>query len=213
MARSVRRAAPTRRRWLLAAFLACCLAIAGWIGYQYWFSNVVSQAAADEAVSQLREAWAAAGGEPVPIEDGQPFALLTLPTSSGDQPLPIIAGTSNLGQGVGWYDFTTEPGELGNFAIAGHRVGHGAPFANLLALEVGDEVIVETQNFIYTYRVILAPRELTVSSTDAWVLDPVPGDPTQVPWEATLTLTTAQDLMWSNDRSVGFAVLDSEQEK
>lgn len=210
---AARRAAPRGKRWILVAVLVGCLSVVGWVGYQYWFSNVLASAATADGVAELRDAWAEADGEPVQIQDGSPFALLSLPTVTGDAAIPIISGTSNLSRGVGWYDSTAEPGALGNFAVAGHRITNGAPFADLLQLEVGDEVVVETQSHVYTYKVVVAPRDLTVSSTDDWVLDPVPGQPDQVPWEATLTMTTAQDLMWSQDRSVGFAVLDSEQEK
>ena len=43
------------------------------------------------------------------------------------------------------YTGTALPGQVGNFAIAGHRVGKGEPFLNLDQLRAGDAVIVETE--------------------------------------------------------------------
>jgi sortase A len=39
------------------------------------------------------------------------------------------------------------------------------------------------------------------------VLDPVPGRPEEVPTQALLTLTTAEDLVTTPDRAVGFGTL------
>ena len=40
------------------------------------------------------------------------------------------------------------PGQLGNFAVAGHRVGKGEPFLNLDQLRAGDAVVVETKSHL-----------------------------------------------------------------
>ena len=118
-----------------------------------------------------------------------------------------------LSRGVGHYSTTAAPGAVGNFALAGHRITHGEPFAKLLTLNRGDRVIVETREAVYTYVLDRAPRELTVRPTDSWVLDPVPGKPGEQPSEALLTLTTCQDLFHSPDRSVGFGHLMSTRAK
>ncbi len=90
-----------------------------------------------------------------------------------------MSGTdlSFLNRGVGHYTSTAQPGEIGNFAIAGHRVTHGQPFARLLELDAGDEVVVETRDAIYTYVMDGSPGNLTVNDTETWVLDPDPHHP------------------------------------
>ncbi|MFP5282231.1 MAG: sortase domain-bontaining protein [Actinomycetes bacterium] len=52
---------------------------------------------------------------------------------------------------MGHYPSTAGPGQVGNFALAGHRITHGQPFARLLELDRGDKVVVETRDAVYTY--------------------------------------------------------------
>jgi sortase A len=92
-------------------------------------------------------------------------------------------------------------------------VTHGQPFALLLDLEQGDQVIVETRQAIYTYVLDESPRSLTVRETDTWVIDPVPGHPGAKPTQPLITLTTCQDVFRSADRSIGFGHLVSTQNK
>jgi sortase A len=146
---------------------------------------------------------------------GDAIALLRIPAFGDDYEVPILNGTdlSILSKGVGHYSSTAAPGQIGNFAIAGHRVTHGQPFAKLLSLKQGDEVIVETREAIYTYVIDDSPRRLTVDDSETWVLDPVPGKRGVKPTEAMITLTTCQDLFRSPDRSIGFGRLQSTQNK
>ncbi len=48
---------------------------------------------------------------------------------------------------------TQWPGQLGNFAVAGHRVTAGNPFWSLPSLRAGDLVYIQTKLNNYTYRV------------------------------------------------------------
>ena len=61
--------------------------------------------------------------------------------------MPVVEGVSldDLAKGVGHYPKTVLPGEVGNFAVAGHRATHGEPFAYLDEVRKGDAVVVETQ--------------------------------------------------------------------
>ena len=142
---------------------------------------------------------------------GDATALLRVPAFGADYEVPVLEGTGLdvLARGVGHYPGTAGPGEVGNFALAGHRVTHGQPFGRLLELDPGDEVVVETRAAVYTYVLDEAPRALTVDDTATWVLDPVPGEPDREPTRALITLTTCQDLFRSPDRSVGFGHLQS----
>ncbi|MFC7613328.1 sortase domain-bontaining protein [Actinokineospora soli] len=46
------------------------------------------------------------------------------------------------------------PGQPGNFAVAGHRVGKGAPFNDLDLLNPCDAVVIETQSDWFVYRML-----------------------------------------------------------
>jgi sortase A len=210
---------------LLAAGAACL----GWVGWQYLGTNVTSEQAFHQESSQLRERWsepaAESSGDPddaggsgrttgkgeltPTVIPGDAIALLRIPAFGSDYEVPILSGTdlSILDRGVGHYVTTAAPGATGNFAIAGHRVTHGQPFARLLELDEGDQIIVETRDEIYTYVLDDSPRNLTVDDTATWVLDPDPQHPGARPTRAVMTLTTCQDLFHSPDRSVGFAYL------
>lgn len=204
---------------LLLAGVGCL----GWVAWQYVGTNVASEKAYQEETSQLREQWSqpadsTAGspegstgkGEVTPaVIPGDAIALLRIPALGPDYEVPILSGTdlSILDRGVGHYTTTAQPGEVGNFAIAGHRVTHGEPFKRLLDLNKGDQVIVETRDKIFTYVLDDSPSNLTVDDTETWVLDPDPHHPGVAATRALMTLTTCQDLFHSPDRSVGFAHL------
>lgn len=146
---------------------------------------------------------------------GAVIGLLRIPRFGSDFEVPILNGTAldTLAKGVGHYSETSMPGQVGNFAIAGHRITHGQPFRRLLDLDRGDDVVVETRTAVYTYVIDEPPRSLTVKANASWVLDPVPGQPQQRPTRALITLTTCQDLFHSPDRSIGFGHLASTKNK
>jgi sortase A len=202
---------------LLVAGLTCL----GWVGYEYFGTNLVSRHAFNAETDQLRNKWGEdrksdpEGKEQVSVIPGDAIALLRIPAFGSKYQVPVLNGTelSILSKGVGHYSSTAAPGQIGNFALAGHRVTHGQPFARLLDLKRGDEVIVETRQAIYTYVLDDSPRALTVRETDTWVIDPVPGHPDAKPTQPLITLTTCQDLFRSADRSIGFGHLISTQNK
>ncbi len=209
---------------LLVAGLGCL----GWVAWQYVGTNVTSEKAFHEETSQLRDKWSqpteepagadgtTAKGESTPaVIPGDAIALLRIPAFGSDYEVPILSGTdlSFLNRGVGHYTSTAEPGAIGNFAVAGHRVTHGQPFARLLELDAGDQIVVETRDAIYTYEMDGSPRNLTVNDTETWVLDPDPQQPGAEATRALMTLTTCQDLFHSPDRSVGFAHLVKKVDK
>ncbi len=202
---------------LLVAGLACL----GWVGFQYFGTDVVSERVFQTETEQLRTKWQdqeksdPKGRDAASVIPGDAIALLRIPAFGDDYEIPILNGTdlSILSKGVGHYSSTAAPGQIGNFAIAGHRVTHGQPFAKLLTLKKGDAVIVETRDAIYTYVMDDSPRRLTVKDSETWVLDPVPGEPDAKPTEALITLTTCQDLFRSADRSIGFGRLQSTENK
>jgi sortase A len=219
--------------------LAVGLSSLGWMGYQYFGTDGPARDAAKSEVSELQDQWNNGNGVDVPDPSAtasstpgasasaspgptytqaqldKAMAIPTIPKVGADFRVPILVGTSDyaLGRGVGWYETTQLPGQIGNFAIAGHRITHGQPFARLLELQPGDKVIVETKTYIFTYEVDQSPAKLTVKDVDTWVLDPVPGKTNVKPTQALITLTTCQDLFHSPDRSVGFGHLVDTKKK
>ena len=143
---------------------------------------------------------------------GEAIGLLRIPAFGADYEIPILNGTdlSILSKGVGHYASTAAPGQIGNFALAGHRVTHGQPFARLLDLKRGDEVIVETREAIYTYVLDDSPRSLTVRDNDTWVIDPVPGQPDAKPTQP-CHADPLPGPVPVGDRSIGFGHLKSTQ--
>lgn len=186
------------------------VAAAGAVAWQLVVTPSLARPRQDAAVANFNQACAAAqptAGTTKPAE-GTPIALLTLP-SLGVADLPVLAGTgrASLGSGVGWYPDSALPGQVGNFAVAGYSVTNSAPFEELLLLGKGDQVLVRTCGTTYIYEIDVAPRELTVSADDGWVLDAVPGQPGRLAATALITLTTSQDKLPTGDLAVGFGHL------
>jgi sortase A len=190
----------------------------GYVGYQLFGTNVSSHRAYQQERELLRQQWqqppAEKHGKTDPPVPGDAIALMSIP-AIGVKDVPVLEGTSDdiLARGIGHYRKTADPGQIGNFAVAGHRITHGEPFAKLLDLRKGDRVIVETRTTVYTYELDTLPRKLTVQDTAGWVLDPVPGHPDATPTKRMITLTTCQDLFHSPDRSVGFGHLVDSRKK
>lgn len=226
-----RRAATKRRRGMSPftaiglLLLIAGLASLGWVAYQYFGTNAAAEQAFQEEKGQLREEWNQEAekkpekkdddtpkGKPIP---GKAIALLRIPAFGADFEVPILSGTDEhtLSRGIGHFTSTAGPGELGNFAIAGHRVTHGQPFSKAMDLKAGDQIVVETRDAIYTYVLDTPPRDLTVKNTETWVIDPVPGTKEKKASKAALTLITCEDLFHSPDRSVGFGHLVDTQKK
>ncbi|WP_336116299.1 class E sortase [Streptomyces sp. PTD9-10] len=104
----------------------------------------------------------------------QAYAVLTIPRLH--LRVPVAEGVSKpdvLNRGyVGHYRGTQQPGQAGNFALAGHRNTHGEPFRYLPRLRPEDTLQVETEAATYTYAVDkILPQ---TSSRDAGVVRPVP---------------------------------------
>ena len=87
---------------------------------------------------------------------GEGFANIYIPVFGADYVYPIVEGTTtdDLYGKPGHYDDTQYPGELGNFAVAGHRVSKGSPFNALDTLNSCDAIVIETEDTWFVYRVL-----------------------------------------------------------
>lgn len=158
---------------------------------------------------------------PTPENDADPvgnrplraFARLHVPRF-GEKwtPRPIMetASVASLKKSVGHYRRTQMPGEVGNFAIAGHRTTYGRPFHNIDRLQPGDPVVVETRDEWFVYRV----RDIhIVAPSDVWVVGEnpnQPGAPAEVPL---LTMTACHPKYSAKERIVAHAILDERLSK
>jgi sortase A len=149
------------------------------VTYQLWWTNVRAHAQAGKEASNLQQDWADGKRNPGVFEPGQGFAILYIPRL--DVVVPIAEGVSNkkvLDKGmVGHYGQeplkTAMPGDkTGNFGLAGHRNTHGEPFRYINRLQPGDDIVVETQDTYYVYK--MASMLPVTSPSNVSVLDPVP---------------------------------------
>lgn len=195
------------------------LVLGGWVAWQVWGTNVVSQRTHRALVADAESAWARTGGGPAVLETdgGRVSAVVRIPRFGDDYAVPVLEGTSDevLASGFGRFTDGARAGGRGNFAVAAHRVTHGEPLRDMPDLRPGDEVVVETATATHTYVLDTAGDALTVPFTAGWVLDPVPRNPDggvqprQSPGQRLLTLTTCSELFHTDDRLVAFGHLVS----
>ena len=178
------------------------------VAHQVWGTDATGDRAQDRVADELREDWTAPGA-PVPPAPGGAFAFLHVPRLGEDWTRAVVEGVDpeHLETGPGHYPGTAHPGEVGNFAVAGHRVGQGSPFLDLDSLQRGDAVVVETADTWHVYRVTTTT---VVAPTETWVVAPTPGGPPDGPATgAFLTLTTCHPEFSDRERLVVHGELES----
>jgi len=92
-----------------------------------------------------------------------PIAIMEIPSIKLKQ--PVVEGITEdvIKYFLGKFPESTMPGEVGNFAVAGHRVSDFTDaFINLYKVKPGDNVIVTTKDGKYTYEV-----------EESFIVDPV----------------------------------------
>lgn len=206
------------RGWRLGAGLALVLAglvLLGYVGWQFWVTNWISERQHREVVGQLERTWDS-GQRRVRVGDTDAGAIVRIPRFGDRYEVPVIEGTSDdaLAAGIGHLEGTAGPGEVGNYVLAAHRVTHGEPFSEMPSLQPGDEVLVETAGQVYTYVLDTGGDDLEVSFSDTWVTGPRPINPeaggVQPPQASTdrlITLTTCAELFHTDERLVAFGHL------
>lgn len=199
------------------------LGLLGWFGYQYVGTSIVAKQDFQQTTAQLQDEWSNLPSSNVDLSQqsgqvdkngnvvrvpGDALGLMRIPAWGDSWVTPIYDGTDPgvLARGLGWYESTVGPGQVGNFSVAGHSVTHGEPFRRLMDLPSGSTVEVETVDKVYTY---VIDSSTVVKDTDTWVLDPVPGKTDEQPTQELITLTTCQDFFHSPDRYIAFGHLVS----
>jgi sortase A len=195
--------------------ITCGLLVLLFVAYDLWGTSIGTRAAQHRLDRELQHAWggsvsSAAGplaGPALRLRDGAPFAILTIPRlgSHYRQVLVQGVGVADLQEGPGHYPGSATPGQIGNFAVAGHRTTYGAPFADLNLLRAGDEVDVQVRDTIYLYRV--TGLEI-VRPENVGVVAPVPDHPGARPRRAMLTFTTCHPKYSAEKRLIVHAALD-----
>lgn len=209
--------------WSGATLLLGGLVALGYVGWQLWGTTWVAHREQRELTGTLQRQWQEGGQrlQPRHVPSGEASALVRIPAFGEKYVVPVLEGTSDdvLATGYGHFTSSADPGEVGNYALAAHRVTHGEPLRRMPELRPGDEVIVETVDTTYTYRLDTDPRKLVIPFTGTWVLDPLPRNPDggtqpgQRPGQRLITLTTCAELFHTDERMIAFGHLVSADPK
>lgn len=201
------------------------------LGWQVWFNNMVmagqqTSAAAEQSQKWIDDAIKAPRPTPTPTESGVPvdppvmavpadyqsFAVIYVPRFGADwkrtirQTVDVEKVLNSYSAGVGHYKDTQMPGEVGNFAIAGHDSGWGNTFIDVRNLRVGDKIYVQTQDGWYTY--VFRNFEF-VQPSAIQVVSAVPRHPDVQPVDRLMTITTCNPPFHAGERLIAYNVFES----
>jgi LPXTG-site transpeptidase (sortase) family protein len=146
-----------------------------------------------------------------PLKERDYVATITAKRLGKNWSKKIYSGTSLKNVlnplGLGHYSMTQLPGEAGNFAVAGHRLGSGGIFKNLHTFRKGDVVEIKSATGTYRYRFL---EKKYVKPSEVGVLAPVPkGLKSKPKSESILTLQTCTAGGINQDRLiVWFELID-----
>ena len=185
-------------RGLGQAFVSAGAVVLLFLVYEVYVTNYESRIAQAAVRKDLVTVWKSAPGDPLLALPGQGaptppngagIAIVYIPRLGSDYSWAVVEGTSDadIAKGPGHYTGTALPGQVGNFAIAGHRVGKGEPFLNLDQLRPGDPVIVQTDTRWFVY--VVTGTEIVLPD-DGAVIAPVPDEPGTTPTRRVMTMTT-----------------------
>ncbi|MBQ1514047.1 MAG: class E sortase [Bifidobacterium sp.] len=184
-AQTQQRTSPMRQLMGIVAEILITLAVvcALYIAWQMWWTGV--QAERIQAQTRDQVSWsdpaangsttiaqAQQGDAPVQPESanyGDLVAQIYIPRFGQNWERNIVEGTdaAQLARhGLGHYTDTQMPGQVGNFAVAGHRNGYGQPLGDVDKLQTGDPIIVRSQDYWYVYTYtkyqIVSPKDTEV---------------------------------------------------
>ncbi|HEV7188238.1 MAG TPA: class E sortase [Blastococcus sp.] len=211
-------------------FVTCGVVLLLFVVYELYITDLLNKHEQTQLTQQLQQQWSKEPSLPAAstahgtVAVGQAFAILHVPRLGADGERVIVEGTDQeqLAQGPGHYVGTAFPGEKGNLALAGHRVGKGSPFLDLDTLRPGDPIVVETQQAWFVYRVLGDPAtgnfaadpsgipgQEIVPPSDLDAISPTPDAAATAPATgAYLTLTTCNPRFSARTRLIIHAKLD-----
>jgi len=184
--------------------------------WELWWTDVTANREQATTIQALEKGFAI-GGLPergnqesmailTKVPFGQAFGIVRIPRFGADYARPVLQGTDHdtLTKGMGHYVGTAFPGQIGNFALAGHRTTYGRPLHNIDLLQKGDIIVVETKA---SYVVYAVDRHVIVTPDHVDVIAPVPQQPGAKPVEAWMTMTACHPKFSATQRYVVFAKL------
>jgi len=203
------------------ALVVAGVAVLGYIGWELYGTTWVAKREQSKIVGATERVWG--DQETAPSKEERELAadvvaLVRIPAFGATYVVPAHEGTDDdvLARGFGVFDDSADPGGVGNFALAGHRITHGEPLRDLPDLKAGDTVVVETSDMTYTYVLDTDGNALTVGMDAGWVTAPDPVNPATgehvsevADSRRLLTLVTCAELFHTDDRLVVFGHLVS----
>jgi len=184
------------------------LVVALFLCWQLWWTGIDANASARAVATQFHEKQVDSpkrAGEkhydaPPVMEQvgyGETIGMLVVPKWYGvtNNNMPIMEGTGSdvLDQAAaGHYTNTQQLGEVGNFAIAGHRRTYGNNFRWIDRLTQGDKVVVEVDDRYLVYSMVSSEIIDATDPTQMRVVAPVIDDLSwsKTPTERWMTMTT-----------------------
>ena len=203
-------------RILGEVFITLGLLLFLFVGWQLWWTDVTANREQAVTINALEKGF---GPSDLPernatdplatlkqVPFGEAFAIMRIPRLGAHYARPVLQGTDHdtLTKGIGHYAGTALPGQVGNFAVAGHRTTYGKPFSDIDLLRRGDIIVVETKA---SYVVYAVDRYVIVTPDHVDAIAPVPQDPGAQPSQAWLTMTACHPRFSASQRYVVFAKL------
>ncbi len=195
------------------------------LGWQLWLNDIIVGDQQNHVAADVAHSWDVGNSnqnqESKPVDFGEPavtatpkenatFAVLYVPRFGSDWVREVaegigVADVLNKGR-IGHYPTTQLPGQVGNVALAAHRLAYGAPFRDIDQLQLGDKLYIKTQDGYYTYSF----RNLEyVGPNGVGVLEPVPQRPGDVATGSLLTIMSCNPKYSVAERLIAYAVFES----
>ncbi|WP_019873181.1 class E sortase [Sporichthya polymorpha] len=189
--------------------------------YQVFYTNFEAGRRQDAIRDDLRDSWVQPVSAGAPIK-GDAIGLIYIERLGRKWEKPLVEGVElkQLARGVGHFPRSAQPGQVGNFAVAGHRATQGEPFAYLDRLRAGDRVVVETRTRWFVYTIDPQPGAKPgdrayklVDPSYGEVVLPVPEQPGVKPTERRITLVTCNPRWGSSTRLILYGTLTTSYPK
>ncbi len=152
------------------------------VAWQLWWTNIDADRTQSQAVSTLVQEFDSTPAEPLPDWDpntppaglsepghGEVFGVVYIPKFGSDYQRPATQGTSSDvldSLGLGHYEGSAMPGQVGNFSLAGHRQTRGKVLNDIdLLTGTGDVIALDAKlnfdsNALFRHADIVEMRDL-----------------------------------------------------